>query len=580
MLRFLFNTILTAKIVCNDAPQPWQIGFQDGGSPSFEGIVELHDQVMFYLIVILLGVGWMLSSTIRKFNSHHNQIVHKYLNHGTLIELIWTITPALVLIAIAFPSFKLLYLLDEVIDPVITVKAIGNQWFWTYEYSDSVNDSGDTIEFDSYMIPDTDLQPGQLRLLEVDNRVILPVDTHIRFIITARDVIHSFAVPSLGLKLDALPGRLNQTSVIINREGVYYGQCSELCGILHGFMPIVIESVSLESYLLWLSSQNSPPHFPLHAPQDLSRLGRRQYSTSSNLTAQKYPLNPWFITGFIEAEGCFDVRLLSSKSVKTGYSILCRFRVSLHRRDIVLLYLLQEYFQCGNIGKIDSKDCVTWTVADWRSLNTVIIPFFLQYPLRGTKYLDFLSFVQTASIIREKVHLTLEGVARIRTISASMNTGRTIIGIYQPEHTKDSSPSYIHLEPNYISGFVTGDGCFSLIVKEDSPNFGRAYFAIDQHKNNRALLLSLLSALNLTSNTLRPKGSDWLRISTTNRATIKNVILPFFLKYPLLGVKSSIVLKLSQILATTERSIPLGSKRIKWSPELRSKLLAIWNREL
>jgi cytochrome c oxidase subunit 2 len=176
----------------------------------------------------------------------------------TLIELIWTITPALVLIAIAFPSFKLLYLLDEVIDPVITVKAIGNQWFWTYEYSDYVNDTGETIEFDSYMIPDTELESGQLRLLEVDNRVILPVDTHIRFIVTARDVIHSFAVPSLGLKLDALPGRLNQTSVIINREGVFYGQCSELCGILHGFMPIVIEAVSLESYLLWLSSQNSP----------------------------------------------------------------------------------------------------------------------------------------------------------------------------------------------------------------------------------------------------------------------------------------------------------------------------------
>jgi cytochrome c oxidase subunit 2 len=259
MLRFLFNTLLTVKVACNDAPQPWQLGFQDGGSASFEGIVELHDQIMFYLIIILLGVGWMLSSTIRKFNSYHNQIVHKYHNHGTLIELIWTITPALVLIAIAFPSFKLLYLLDEVIDPVITVKAIGNQWFWSYEYSDYVNDTGETIEFDSYMVPDTELEPGQLRLLEVDNRVILPVDTHIRFIVTARDVIHSFAIPSLGLKLDALPGRLNQTSVVINREGVFYGMCSELCGILHYAMPIVIEAVSLESYLLWLSSQNSPP---------------------------------------------------------------------------------------------------------------------------------------------------------------------------------------------------------------------------------------------------------------------------------------------------------------------------------
>jgi cytochrome c oxidase subunit 2 len=184
----------------------------------------------------------------------------------TLIELIWTITPALVLIAIAFPSFKLLYLLDEVIDPVITVKAIGNQWFWSYEYSDYVNDTGEAIEFDSYLIPESELEPGQLRLLEVDNRVVLPVDTHIRLIITARDVIHSFGVPSLGITLDAIPGRLNQTSVILNREGVFYGQCRELCGVLHNSMPIVIESVSLESFLLWLSSlKNTPPsHFKLY----------------------------------------------------------------------------------------------------------------------------------------------------------------------------------------------------------------------------------------------------------------------------------------------------------------------------
>ena len=164
------------------------------------------------------------------------------------------------LIAIAFPSFKLLYLLDEVIDPVITVKAIGNQWFWSYEYSDYVNDTGEAIEFDSYLIPESELEPGQLRLLEVDNRVVLPVDTHIRLIVTARDVIHSFGVPALGITLDAIPGRLNQTSVILNREGVFYGSCRELCGVLHYAMPIVIESVSLESYLLWLSSfQKTPP---------------------------------------------------------------------------------------------------------------------------------------------------------------------------------------------------------------------------------------------------------------------------------------------------------------------------------
>jgi cytochrome c oxidase subunit 2 len=230
----LLKSLNIISPVWNDAPEPWQLGFQDGASPSYEGIVELHDQIMFYLVIILLGVSWVLSSVILNFNSNNNKIVHKYHNHGTLIELIWTITPALVLIAIAFPSFKLLYLMDEVIDPAMTIKALGHQWYWSYEYSDFVNEDGESIEFDSYLVPTDELEEGQLRLLEVDNRVVVPVGTHIRFIVTGADVIHSFAVPALGLKIDAIPGRLNQTSVLVEREGVYYGQCSEICGVHHG----------------------------------------------------------------------------------------------------------------------------------------------------------------------------------------------------------------------------------------------------------------------------------------------------------------------------------------------------------
>ena len=143
----------------------------------------------------------------------------------------------------------------EVIAPAMTLKAIGRQWYWSYEYSDYINDNNEGVSFDSYMIPTDDLEAGQLRLLEVDNRVVVPIDTHIRVMCTASDVIHSFAVPSLGIKIDAIPGRLNQTSLLVQREGVYYGQCSELCGVWHGFMPIVIEAVSLENYLSWLKSQ-------------------------------------------------------------------------------------------------------------------------------------------------------------------------------------------------------------------------------------------------------------------------------------------------------------------------------------
>nr|WCO87638.1 cytochrome c oxidase subunit 2 [Ganoderma sinense] len=244
----IFNTIY------NDAPQPWQLGFQDSAAPGFTGIVELHNTIFFYLVVICVSVFWVIGSIMYYFNNNNSPIVHKYLNHGTLIELIWTITPALILIAIAFPSFRLLYLLDEVISPTVTIKVVGHQWYWSYEYSDYINVSGDSIEFDSYMIPDSDLELGQFRLLDVDNKVVVPTDTHIRLIVTGADVIHSFAVPSLGLKIDAVPGRLNQTSILAERTGTFYGQCSEICGVYHGFMPIAIEAVSIQDYLAWIDA--------------------------------------------------------------------------------------------------------------------------------------------------------------------------------------------------------------------------------------------------------------------------------------------------------------------------------------
>lgn len=247
-MNFNLNQIL------NDAPQPWQIGFQDSAAPGFSGIVELHNTLFFYLIVVVVGVFWVLASIMYYYNTNKSAITHKYLNHGTLIELIWTITPAFILIAIAFPSFRLLYLLDEVISPTITIKVAGHQWYWSYEYSDYITEEGEAIEFDSYMVPDSDLELGQFRLLDVDNKVVVPADTHVRLIITATDVLHSFAVPSLGLKADAVPGRLNQTSFLAERTGTFYGQCSEICGVWHGFMPIAIESVSVMEFLNWLNS--------------------------------------------------------------------------------------------------------------------------------------------------------------------------------------------------------------------------------------------------------------------------------------------------------------------------------------
>ena len=236
-----------------DAPRPWGIYFQDTATPQMEGLIELHDNIMYYLFIILFAVFWILVSIVR--NYIQNKISNKYVNHGTLIELIWTISPAAILILIAFPSFKLLYLMDEVTDPSLTLFTEGHQWYWSYEYPDFSLQNEDEIVYDSYLVPESDLEEGKLRMLEVDNRVIVPEDTHIRFIVSSGDVIHSYACPSLGLKCDAYPGRLNQSSIQINREGSFFGQCSEICGILHSSMPIAIESLSLEKFLSWLREQ-------------------------------------------------------------------------------------------------------------------------------------------------------------------------------------------------------------------------------------------------------------------------------------------------------------------------------------
>ena len=238
-----------------DAPQAWGIYFQDSATPQMEGLIELHDNIMYYLVIILFVVGWVMVSLAASFISTKTPISHKYSNHGTLIELIWTMLPAVILILIAFPSFKLLYLMDEVNDPSMSILVEGHQWYWSYQYPDFIDSNEEFIEFDSYIVPDSDLEEGGLRMLEVDNRVIVPELTHIRFVITSGDVIHSFGCPSLGIKCDAYPGRLNQVSIFINREGIFYGQCSEICGILHSSMPIVIESVSIQEFVTWLTNQ-------------------------------------------------------------------------------------------------------------------------------------------------------------------------------------------------------------------------------------------------------------------------------------------------------------------------------------
>nr|YP_492543.1 cytochrome c oxidase subunit II [Tritia obsoleta]ABB17318.1 cytochrome c oxidase subunit II [Tritia obsoleta] len=217
-----------------------QLGFQDAASPLMEELIFFHDHAMMILVMIITLVGYAaLALMVNKYTC-------RSLVEGQAIETIWTIIPAFILIFLALPSLRLLYLLDEIGDCSLTVKSIGHQWYWSYEYSDYSN-----IEFDSYMVPTNELQPGDFRLLEVDHRVVLPTETDLRVLVTSADVIHSWTVPSLGVKVDAIPGRLNQLGFFIKYPGVFYGQCSEICGANHSFMPIVVEAVPLKNFLEW-----------------------------------------------------------------------------------------------------------------------------------------------------------------------------------------------------------------------------------------------------------------------------------------------------------------------------------------
>nr|YP_010998207.1 cytochrome c oxidase subunit II [Vibrissina turrita]WPJ85695.1 cytochrome c oxidase subunit II [Vibrissina turrita] len=217
------------------------LNLQDSSSPLMEQLIFFHDHAMLILVMITTLVMYLM------FMLFFNKYINRYLLHGQMIEIIWTILPAIILLFIAFPSLRLLYLLDEVNEPMITLKTIGHQWYWTYEYSDFMN-----IEFDSYMIPTNELSPNNFRLLEVDNRIIMPMNSQIRILVTAADVIHSWTIPALGVKVDGTPGRLNQINMLINRPGLFYGQCSEICGANHSFMPIMIESTSVNSFIKWI----------------------------------------------------------------------------------------------------------------------------------------------------------------------------------------------------------------------------------------------------------------------------------------------------------------------------------------
>jgi len=254
------------KFLLTENARNWQTGFQTPASPVMEGILNFHHDLFFFFFAICCFVFYMLIRTMFLFNSESNK-KPEIVIHAPVLEIIWTLIPSIILVFVAIPSFSLLYSMDEIIEPLFTIKVIGHQWYWSYEFLDpsiifntflwrfepDANPQEEwgnyfedaSYEFDSFMIPTDSLKKNQLRLLDVDNKVFLPIETNIRVLITAADVLHSWAVPALGVKLDACPGRLNQTSLYIKRPGTFYGQCSEICGVNHGFMPIAIKGIDI-----------------------------------------------------------------------------------------------------------------------------------------------------------------------------------------------------------------------------------------------------------------------------------------------------------------------------------------------
>ena len=249
MKKFLyaFTVIFAPSVAHANQPQEWQLGFQKAASESMHDIVWFHDYMLVPITVaISVFVLFLILYTCVRFRQSKNPNPSTT-SHNTFIEVVWTLVPCLILIVIAVPSFKVLYSQDKIPPADVTVKAIGYQWYWGYEYPD------ENVAFDSYMINDEDLQPGQPRLLTVDNEIVVPVNKNVKVMITAGDVLHAFALPAFGVKRDAIPGRINETWFKAERTGTFYGQCSELCGIKHAFMPITVRVVTDDEYAEWLA---------------------------------------------------------------------------------------------------------------------------------------------------------------------------------------------------------------------------------------------------------------------------------------------------------------------------------------
>lgn len=257
----LCTKFIVTELILLDSPFRWQIGFQEPAVPTMEGIVTFHNHVMVLIFFIVFFVAWILLNLIYFF-SNFKKVKNAIFTHSNELEIIWTSVPALILVVLATPSFTLLYSMDELIDPVMNFKIIGHQWYWSYELSDyafcGTRSEDNNFKYDCYMLVLDSLsldKKGYFRLLETNKRLLFPTETHLRLFVSAADVLHSWTVPSFGIKVDACPGRLNLANLFLNRIGLFFGQCSEICGINHGFMPISVLALDITQFNSYIVSK-------------------------------------------------------------------------------------------------------------------------------------------------------------------------------------------------------------------------------------------------------------------------------------------------------------------------------------
>jgi cytochrome c oxidase subunit 2 len=263
-----------------DKPEDWGIYLQDAASPAAERIHEFHYMMMYIITGIVLFVLALLLYVVFRFRARPG-VKPSMVTHNVMLEVLWTVIPVVILIVIAIPSFKLLYYVDRTETPDMTLKVTGYQWYWGYEYPDHQG-----INFTSYMVPEKDLAAGQVRLLSTDNPIVLPVNKNVQILVTAADVLHSWTVPSLGAKMDAVPGRLNETWVRINEPGTYFGQCSELCGKDHAYMPIEIKAVTQAEFDAWVAEKAGPAPAPAEEKESSNDTKNTNNQAANQLAAK------------------------------------------------------------------------------------------------------------------------------------------------------------------------------------------------------------------------------------------------------------------------------------------------------